>query len=166
MDWKKGLTSEQEAIIKTIEAKEIDFFIRHDMGELTAKEYLMFFLYLINTGLVWRIEGKLARQAMKLVGDNFLGLSFDTIKFKQAVLQLNGCEKLLIRIDDKKAIELWKKGKISKEKIIFLLEHLNRSGKHLWKDDVCAERAIVNGLRNQYFFVVPNFAKLSDGGGL
>jgi hypothetical protein len=165
MDWKKILTEEQKAIIKTIEAKEVDFFIRHDMGELTDKEHILFFLYLINTGLVWKLEGKLTRQAMRLVGGNFLSLSFDTTKFKQAASKLNIYEKLLIRLEPKKAIKLWQKDNLSREKVFFLLEHLNRSGQHLWREDANAENAIANGLRHQYFFVVPNFEKLNDGGG-
>ncbi len=166
MDWKKMLTEEQKTIIKTIEAREVEFFIKHDMGELNDKEQLMFILYLINTGLVWNIEGKFGRQAMRLVGESFLCLSFDTIKFSQATLKLNICEKLLIRLEPKRAVNLWKQGKLSKEKTIFLLEHLNRSGKHLWRDDVKVERVIAYGLKHQYFFVFPNFKKLSNGGGL
>lgn len=45
----------------------VDFIIEYEAGNLTEPEVVAGFQHLINTGIVWRLQGSYGRMAQRLI---------------------------------------------------------------------------------------------------
>ena len=52
----------------------VDKIVSYENGEMDEEEVVIFFQELIDTGLVWNLQGHYGRVAVKLIGD---GLCFE-----------------------------------------------------------------------------------------
>lgn len=48
----------------------VEKIIEYEQGELPDEEFLPFFQELINTGVIWNLQGHYQRQAMALIQGN------------------------------------------------------------------------------------------------
>ena len=163
MDWKSKLTQDEKLKAEKIEKNLVEYIVEFESRSISIEDFKWLFTVLINTKNVWSLRGFYGRTAVDLIQSDILDIRFDTQKYNDTISKLSSIQKLLIGLDLEASITKWQNNELSEVEMVYLINCLYRNNKKIWCNDNKAMGGIVNGLRHEYFYVVPS---TKDQGGL